>query len=178
MRCIGSGNRRLNTLSGKFITVPRKKPVSFDPLPAENRDTSLPAIQVQTSATPLVKSKLVWLAIGVAALLAIGFMPPTPGLSTAGQRVLGILTFAVIMWISEAVPYVYTAISSVVLLTLFLGFSPAKDVSGPLLGKGKALQIAVAGFVSNGTSLVTGPLFLTVASEINGLEKRMAIGIS
>ena len=132
---------------------------------------------MQASATPLVKSKLVWLAIGIAALLAIGFMPPAPGLSTAGQRVLGILTFAVIMWISEAVPYIYTAISSVVFLALFLGFSPAKDVSGPLLGTGKALQLAVAGFVSSGTILVTAALFMTAAIEITGLEKRIAYGI-
>lgn len=130
-----------------------------------------------TSATPLARSKLVWLAIGVASLLLIAFLPPAQGLSTAGQRVLGILTFAVIMWISEAVPYVYTAISSVILVALFLGFSPEKGVTGPLLGTAKALQIAVAGFVSGGTILVTAALFMTAAIELTGLEKRIAFGI-
>jgi hypothetical protein len=43
--------------------------------------------------------------------------------------------------ISEAVPYVYTAISSLVFLTLFLGFAPAKDWPKPLLGTRLALQL-------------------------------------
>ena len=87
------------------------------------------AFQLETkSQVPqkqLFSWKLFWFVVGVAALLLIGFMPPRPGLSTAGQRVLGILIFAIIMWISEAVPYVFTAISSIVFLALFLGFAPA-----------------------------------------------------
>src|SRR5215472_141403 len=121
--------------------------------------------------------KFLWLMVGLAALLLISFMPARPGLSTAGQRVLGILIFAIIMWISEAVPYIYTAISSIVFLTLFLGFAPAKGIAGPLLGTRKALQIAVAGFVTNGTILVTAALFMTAAIGISGLEKRIAFRI-
>jgi anion transporter len=125
------------------------------------------------STTP----KFLWLAVGLVALLIISFMPPRPGLSTAGQRVLGILIFAIIMWISEAVPYVYTAISSILFLILLLGFAPAKGVVGPLLGTRRALQIAVAGFVTNGTILVTAALFMTAAIGITGLEKRIAFRI-
>jgi anion transporter len=87
------------------------------------------------------------------------------------------MIFAIIMWISEAVPYVYTAISSIVFLTLFLGFAPAKGIEGPLLGTRKALQIAVGGFVTNGTILVTAALFMTAAIGITGLEKRIAFRI-
>ena len=121
--------------------------------------------------------KFLWLMVGLAALLLISFMPARPGLSTAGQRVLGILIFAIIMWISEAVPYIYTAISSIVFLTLFLGFAPAKGMEGPLLGTRRALQMAVAGFVTNGTILVTAALFMTAAIGITGLEKRIAFRI-
>jgi sodium-dependent dicarboxylate transporter 2/3/5 len=136
-----------------------------------------PEIKTGTPRKQLVTSKLLWLLVGIASLLFISFMPARPGLSTAGQRVLGILIFAIIMWISEAVPYVYTAISSIVFLTLFLGFAPAKGVVGPLLGTRKALQMAVSGFVTNGTILVTAALFMTAAIGITGLEKRIAFRI-
>ncbi|OFW37198.1 MAG: transporter [Acidobacteria bacterium RIFCSPLOWO2_12_FULL_60_22] len=125
----------------------------------------------------MAQTKVAWLVIGLGLLLLISFMDPRPGLTTAGQRVLGVLVFAVIMWISEAVPYVYTAFLSVLFLTIFLGFSPAEGTAGPLLGTSKALQVAVSGFVSGGTILVTAALFLTAAIEITGLEKRIAFGI-
>jgi len=123
------------------------------------------------------RAKVIWLAVAFASLLLIAFMPAREGLSTAGQRVLAILIFAIIMWISEAVPYVYTAISSLVFLTLFLGFAPAKGLAGPLLGTRKALQLAVAGFVTNGTILVTAALLMTAAIGITGLEKRIAFRV-
>jgi len=136
------------------------------------------AVQIETKVPPPREQfspwKLFWLIVGIVAFLSISFMPARPGLSTAGQRVLGILIFAIIMWISEAVPYVFTAISAIVFLTLFLGFAPAKGIEGPLLGTRKALQIAVAGFVTNGTILVTAALFMTAAIGITGLEKRIA----
>ena len=136
-----------------------------------------PETKLQTARQQLAAPRLLWLSVGLIALLSISFMPPLPGLSAAGQRVLGILIFAIVMWISEAVPYVYTAISSIAFLTLFLGFAPAKGIAGPLLGTRKALQIAVAGFVTNGTILVTAALFMTAAIGISGLEKRIAFRI-
>src|SRR5437660_5167325 len=120
-----------------------------------------PEIKARTSRQRFIGSKLLWFTIGIAALSLISFMPARPGLSIGGQRVLGILIFAIIMWVSEAVPYVYTAISSIVFLTLFLGFAPAQGIAGPLLGTRKALQVAVAGFVTNGTILVTAALLMT-----------------
>src|SRR5712691_13260401 len=136
-----------------------------------------PEIKTGTPRKQFVTSKLLWLLVGIASLLLISFMPARPGLTTAGQRVLGILIFAIIMWISEAVPYVYTAISSIVFLTLFLGFAPATGIAGPLLGTRKALQVAVAGFVTNGTILVTAALLMTAAIGITGLEKRIAFRV-
>jgi anion transporter len=115
--------------------------------------------------------------VGLSSLLLFSFLPPQPGLSSAGQRVLGILIFAVVVWVSEAIPYVFTAFVITVCLTLFLGFSPARGTSGPLLGTSKALQLAVTGFVTGGTILVTAALFLSSAIEITGLDKRIAFGI-
>jgi anion transporter len=136
-----------------------------------------PSTEMEAVSTCTTQSKPVWLAIGVGLLLLIAFIPPQPGLSTAGQRVLGVLIFAVIMWISQAIPYVYTAFVSVLCLAIFLGFSPAQGTTGALLGTTKALQLAVSGFVSGGTILVTAALFLTAAIEITGLDKRIAFGI-
>jgi solute carrier family 13 (sodium-dependent dicarboxylate transporter), member 2/3/5 len=121
--------------------------------------------------------KPVWLVAGVGLLLLISFMPPRPGLSTAGQRVLGVLAFAVVMWISEAIPYVYTALATVVCLAILLGFAPAQGTTGAFLGTPKALQIAVSGFVSGGTILVAAALFLTAAIDITGLNNRIAFAI-
>lgn len=119
----------------------------------------------------------VWLTIGTCLPLLIGLLPPRPGLSTAGQRVLGILVFAILMWISEAIPYVYTAFVSLVCLTISLGFSPAQGTTGALLGTPKALQLAVSGFVSGGTILVTAALLLTTAIEGTALNNRIAFSI-
>lgn len=136
-----------------------------------------PSTKVSVVSSRVTQSKPVWLVIGVGLLLLISFMPARPGLSTAGQRVLGVLVFAVVMWISEAVPYVYTAIANLVCLAILLGFSPAQGTAGALLGTPKALQVAVGGFVSNGTILVTAALFLTAAIETTGLNNRIAFGI-
>ncbi len=136
-----------------------------------------PTTRDRTSMPEYTRAKTCWLVAAFASLFVIAFMPAREGLSTAGQRVLAILIFAIIMWISEAVPYVYTAISSLVFLTLFLGFAPAKGLAGPLLGTRKALQLAVAGFVTNGTILVTAALLMTAAIGITGLEKRIAFRV-
>src|ERR1700722_4822483 len=79
-----------------------------------------PSTKLAAASTRTTQSKPVWLVIGVSLLLLIAFMPTPPGLSTAGQRVLGVLAFAVIMWISEAIPYVYTAFASILCLAVFL----------------------------------------------------------
>jgi sodium-dependent dicarboxylate transporter 2/3/5 len=125
----------------------------------------------------LTRAKLVWLVIGVALLLVSAFMPSREGLSVAGQRVLGISLFAVIMWISEAVSYEYTSIGIVVLLAIFLAFSPAQGTTGNFLGSAKALQVAVSGFISSGTILLTAGLLLAAAIRLAGLEKRIAFRI-
>src|SRR5258707_6266731 len=154
-----------------------ESPLSTESGAALQPETKVPASGAPTPGTRFLSLKLLVLVIGIAVLLSISFMPPRPGLTVAGQRVLGILLFAIIMWISEAVPYVYTAIASIVFLTLFLGYAPAKGIAGPLLGTRRALQVAVAGFVTNGTILVTAALFMTAAIGITGLEKRIAFRI-
>ena len=49
--------------------------------------------------------KLIWLVVAILCMLFVFFSGPFAGLSVDGQRVLGILAFAVIVWISEAISY-------------------------------------------------------------------------
>lgn len=125
----------------------------------------------------LTGSKMLWIILGFAIMLGIAFMPPLAGLSTAGQRVLGILVFAVIMWVTEAVPYPVSGICIIVFILVLLGFAPAKGVSGPLLGTGKAIPLALGGFINAGWILVAAGLFIAAGVLVTGLEKRIALNI-
>ena len=50
---------------------------------------------------------------------------PTPaGLPVAGHRMLAILAFAVIVWMTEAIDYAVSAIVIAALMAFLLGFSP------------------------------------------------------
>jgi anion transporter len=131
--------------------------------------------RVDNEQTQLTGPKLAWLIIGVASLLVIVLLSPRAGLPVAGQRVLGISLFAVIMWITEAIPYDITSVAIVLLLAILLGFSPQPGTHDRILGTAKALQMAVSGFTSTATILVTAAMLLAAAVQISGLEKRIAI---
>lgn len=107
-------------------------------------------------------------------MLVVMFLPTPPGLSTAGHRVLAVLLFAVIMWITEAMPYGESAIALVLFMLLALGFSPAKGVTGPLLGTNKAIPLAMSGFVNSGWVFVAAGIFMAAAIVSTGLETRIA----
>ena len=53
--------------------------------------------------------------LAVAALVTVIWLPTPEGLSIAGQRMLAILAFAVIVWMTEALDY---AVSAVVIAAL------------------------------------------------------------
>jgi anion transporter len=108
-------------------------------------------------------------------IMAAIVMAPTPsGLSVAGQRMLGIMAFTVLMWITEAVPYGVSAISLISMTIILLGFAPAQGTSGPVLGTGRAIPLAMSGFVSGGWVFVAAGLFIAAAITSTGLEKRIA----
>jgi solute carrier family 13 (sodium-dependent dicarboxylate transporter), member 2/3/5 len=77
--------------------------------------------------------KILWIVIGLVVMLGLAFSPPITGLSTAGQRVLAVLLFAVIMWVSEAVSYPVSAIAIIAFLIIFAGFAPEKGTTGALV---------------------------------------------
>ncbi|MDR3565503.1 MAG: DASS family sodium-coupled anion symporter [Negativicutes bacterium] len=135
--------------------------------------------QTQTSSatSPIAVSKIIITAVAVFAMLGIAFMPDIAGLSSAGQRILGILAFAVIVWVTEAIPFPVSGISIIVFMLLLLGFAPAKGVAGPLLGTGKAIPLALGGFLNGGWILVAAGLCIAAGILSTGLEKRIALNI-
>ncbi len=116
-----------------------------------------------------------FIMIAAFALMIFVMMLPTPeGLSTAGHRILAILLFAVIMWMTESMPYSESAVALILFMMLALGFSPAKGTTGPLLGTGKAISLAMSGFSNSGWVFVAAGIFMAAAITSTGLETRIA----
>jgi sodium-dependent dicarboxylate transporter 2/3/5 len=115
------------------------------------------------------------LIIGFAALLAIILMPTPEGLTVAGHRMIGILLFSVIVWMTDAVSYPVSAAVIMALMAFLLGISP--DVANPkvVMGTSKALGIALGGFANTAFALVGGALFIAAAMMKTGLDKRIAL---
>ena len=93
--------------------------------------------------TPVTTSRVKGVALAAAALalLAVVLMPAPAGLSVAGQRVLAVLAFAIVVWITEAVSYPVSAGLVVSLGALLLGAAPpfapgAAAATGARIGTG------------------------------------------
>ena len=65
------------------------------------------------------------LLAATAALIAILLLPTPAGLPIAGHRMLAILAFAVIIWMTEAIDYAVSAIVIAVLMAFLLGLAPS-----------------------------------------------------
>ncbi len=120
--------------------------------------------------------KLIWLGVALVCMLAIFFAGPFAGLSVAGQRVLGVLAFALIVWVSEAISYAMSAVAIFSFLTVGLGLVPG-GASGAALGTRKALPMALSGLTNGGWVLVVTGLFIAAIMLDTGLEKRVALTI-
>ena len=129
--------------------------------------------------TPLAKKY--GLLIALAVLVAVLLMPMPAGLSVAGHRMLAILLFAVITWITEAVTYPVSATVIASLMLLLLGTAPALEpaaaAAGKTIGFGKAIAMTFSGISASGTVLVGAAMFLAAAMTNTGLDKRIALTI-
>lgn len=119
----------------------------------------------------------IWMGIAFAAMLIIMFLPPFDGVSVAGQRAIAILVFAVIMWMTEAVPYPISSVMILVLIALAIGFSPDPDNPADILGTTGGLTAALGGFATSAVALVAAALALAAAMQTTGLHKRLAFHI-
>jgi solute carrier family 13 (sodium-dependent dicarboxylate transporter), member 2/3/5 len=115
-----------------------------------------------------------WFAFAV--LLAIILMPVPEGLSIAGWRMVGVLFFSVIVWMTEAVTYPVSAALIMSIMTFLLGLSPdPASTKGALMGTTKGLTIALGGFSNTAFALVGGAVFIAAAMMKTGLDKRIAL---
>jgi anion transporter len=142
-------------------------------------DRASPTSAVAASATNAQKSSVkFWgLLIGVAALVAIVAMPQPAGLSVAGQHMLGIFAFAVIIWMTEAVEYAASSIMLMALIAFLLGIAPDQTHPERMLGTAAALSAALDGFTNPAVALIAASLVIAAAMAITGLDKRLAFKV-
>src|SRR5713101_5083155 len=113
------------------------------------------------------------LIIGTIGLIVVNLLPTPEGLPVAGQRMLAILLFSVIVWITDSISYPSSAAVILTLMAFSLGFSP--NVSNPtkLYGTNEGLTIALSGFANTAAALVGAALFIAAAMMHTGLDKRI-----
>jgi anion transporter len=117
------------------------------------------------------------LLLAMAALAAVLLLPTPAGLTVAGHRMLAILTFAVIVWMTEAIDYAVSAIVIAALMAFLLGLAPNPANPKALLGTSAALTLAFGGFANTALVLVASALFLAAAMTATGLDRRIALTI-
>jgi anion transporter len=123
----------------------------------------------------MTTTKLIGLAVAVMGLVGVMLMPLPEGLPPAGRSMMAIMLFAVIIWMTEAVPYAVSAGLIIVLIAFILGLGPDLVAVGKPMGTGKALGMALSGFSNTAFALVGGAMFLSAAMMITGLDKRIAL---
>jgi solute carrier family 13 (sodium-dependent dicarboxylate transporter), member 2/3/5 len=116
--------------------------------------------------------------LGAIAVLALILALPTPdSLPVAGHRMLAILAFAVIVWMTEALDYAVSAVVIAALMAFLLGISPNPANPKTLMGTSAGLGLAFSGFASTALALVAAALFLAAAMTSTGLDRRIALVI-
>ncbi len=115
------------------------------------------------------------LILAVLVLFAILAIPTPPELSTAGHRMLGILVFSVIIWMTEAVSYPVSSGIIISLMAFLLGTAPSLKDPSKIMGTSAGLKTALTGFSSTALALVAAAMFIAAAMMKTGLDKRIAL---
>jgi anion transporter len=102
-------------------------------------------------------------------------LPLPADLPVAGHRMLAILAFAVVVWITEAVSYEASAIMITSLMAFLLGTAPSLQDPTHLIGSSPAISMALTGFSNPALALVAGALFIAAAMTHTGLDRRIAL---
>jgi sodium-dependent dicarboxylate transporter 2/3/5 len=144
------------------------------PFAAQSPISDVPA----TSTAPRMSWGKSWGSlIATAALVAIIALPQPAGLSVAGQHMLGIFAFAVIVWMTEAVDYAASSVILMALIAFLLGTAPDPAHPERLLGTQAGLSAALAGFTNSAVGLIAAALVMATAMAITGLDRRIAFKV-
>lgn len=130
-----------------------------------------------TSTTNRTKAQNIGLVLAFLVLSIILALPSPDTLSTGGHRMIGILAFAIILWMSSAVSYPVSATIITALTALLLGFSPNPEAPAKLYGTSNALKLIISGFSSPAMVLVGAAMFISVAMRKTGLDRRIALNV-
>lgn len=130
--------------------------------------------KVQAASEGYAKKYGFYLAILV--LLIIIALPTPAGLSVAGQHMLAIMVFSVIVWATTAISYPVSAGVIISLMAVLIGFAPNPE-TGKLFGTAAGLSMGIKGFSSTAFCLVAAAMFLAAAMTKTGLDKRIALMI-
>jgi anion transporter len=117
------------------------------------------------------------LVLAFTALLAVLLLPLPAGLPIAGHRMLAILVFAVVVWMTEAIDYAVSGIVIAALMAFLLGFSPSPTNPSVVMGTAAGLTLAFGGFANPALVLAAAALFLAAAMAVTGLDRRIALTI-
>lgn len=117
------------------------------------------------------------LLVAVALLVLILALPTPEGLPVAGHRMLAVLVFAVVIWVTEALDYAVSAVVIAALMAFLLGVSPNPANPKVLMGTSAGLGLAFSGFANTALALVAAALFLAAAMTSTGLDRRIALVI-
>ncbi len=115
------------------------------------------------------------LLLGLAVFVVILALPQFHGLPIAGQRMLAVLGFAVVVWVTEALDYAISAVVISALMAFLLGLSPDPAKPQAIIGTVQGLTTAVSGFGNTALTLVAAALFLAAAMTVTGLDRRIAL---
>lgn len=115
------------------------------------------------------------LLAALAGLILVMLLPRPATLPVAGQIMLGLLLFSIILWVTEAVDYAISAVLITALMAFMLGLAPNAAKPEAVLGTGPALTLALGGFANTALALVAAACFISAAMTITGLDMRIAL---
>ena len=125
---------------------------------------------------PSLSVKSIGLIAAVLAMLALMVMPTLPNLPAAGQMMLAILAFAVIVWMTQALDYAVSAVVIGAFMVFLLAYAPdAAKPAAANMGTQAALALALSGFANSAVALVAAACFIAAGMTATGLDRRIAL---
>ena len=139
---------------------------------------TMPASAAASPSAPVSWLRTSWgLWLALVVLVALCLLPTPAGLPVAGHRMLALLAFAVIVWMTEALDYSVSAVVIAALMAFLLGLSPNPANPSAMMGTSAGLGLAFSGFANTALALVAAALFLAAAMTATGLDRRIALSI-